>query len=86
MTDDSFLLLFNAHVEPVAFTLPAERFGSLWEVVLDTAVGGAATERPVLRASARVTVAAHAAQVMRRAEHAAGQRGGRAASADRAAS
>jgi isoamylase len=79
VTDDSFLLLFNAHVDPVAFTLPAERFGSLWEVVLDTAVGGAATERPVLRASARVTVAANAAQVMRRAEHAAAERGGQAA-------
>jgi glycogen operon protein len=32
ITDQSFLLLFNAHYEPVTFTLP----GSGWQVVLDT--------------------------------------------------
>ncbi|MBM9503374.1 glycogen debranching protein GlgX [Actinacidiphila acididurans] len=36
--DDSFLLLFNAHWEHVAFTLPAADFGRHWEVVVDTAV------------------------------------------------
>ncbi|HYD08640.1 MAG TPA: glycogen debranching protein GlgX, partial [Acidimicrobiales bacterium] len=34
--DDSFLVLFNAHFEPLEFTVP-ERFGSQWSVVLDTA-------------------------------------------------
>ena len=34
--DDSFLLLFNAHYEPLEFTMP-ERFGQQWSVVLDTA-------------------------------------------------
>ncbi len=29
VADDSFLLLFNAHSDPMAFTLPAERFGRL---------------------------------------------------------
>ena len=28
IVDDSFLLLFNAHFEPVTFTLPTRRFGS----------------------------------------------------------
>ena len=68
VADDSFLLLFNAHSDPIAFTLPAERFGRSWEVVLDTAAGSIATEIPALRAAARVTVASHAAQIMIRAD------------------
>jgi glycogen operon protein len=43
--DDSFLLLFCADSQPTRFTLPAQKFGRSWEVVLDTAtaeVGGAA--------------------------------------------
>jgi isoamylase len=67
VTDDSFLLLFNAHSDPVAFTLPPERFGASWEVVLDTAAGGTATEISPLRAATRVTVVGRAAQIMRRA-------------------
>jgi isoamylase len=66
--DDSFLLLFNAHSDPVAFSLPPARFGQSWEVVLDTAAGTVATETPVLQASARVRVAGHAAQIMRRVD------------------
>jgi isoamylase len=34
--DDSFLLLFNAHHEPLRFTLPPASFGRQWEVVIDT--------------------------------------------------
>ena len=37
ITDDSFLLLFNAHHEPMAFTLPDASYGEAWTVVLDTA-------------------------------------------------
>jgi glycogen operon protein len=37
ITDDSFLLLINAHHQPVAFTLPDERHGRVWEVMVDTA-------------------------------------------------
>ena len=35
--DDSFLLLFNAHHEPVPFTIPGEEFGRQWRVDIDTA-------------------------------------------------
>jgi isoamylase len=35
--DDSFLLLFNAHHEPVVFTLPPPRFGRRWTQELSTA-------------------------------------------------
>jgi isoamylase len=37
--DDSFLLLFNAHFDPVTFTLPTRRFGARWEVALATGDG-----------------------------------------------
>jgi len=67
VADDSFLLLFNAHSDPVTFTLPAERFGRSWEVVLDTAAtGGVGTEIPLLRASAPVTVGGRATQILAR--------------------
>jgi isoamylase len=35
--DESFLLLFNAHHEPVTFQLPARRFGARWKLDLSTA-------------------------------------------------
>jgi glycogen operon protein len=35
---DSFLMLFNAHSEPIEFVVPEERWGRGWYVALDTAV------------------------------------------------
>ena len=35
--DNSLLLLFNAHYEPVQFVLPPRRFGSQWQLELSTA-------------------------------------------------
>ena len=35
--DESFLLLFNAHHEDHAFTLPDGAFGKAWTMVLNTA-------------------------------------------------
>ncbi|MEV6973602.1 glycogen debranching protein GlgX [Kitasatospora sp. NPDC093806] len=37
IVDDSFLLLFNAHFEPLEFTVPAGH-GQEWQVVVDTAL------------------------------------------------
>ena len=37
IVDDSFLLLFNAHHEPLTFTMPDASYGDVWNVVLDTA-------------------------------------------------
>src|SRR6266516_4186293 len=39
VTDDSFLLLFNAYHEPIDWTLP-KQWGELWEAVLDTSGPG----------------------------------------------
>ena len=40
VTDSSFLVLFNAHYEPLAFTLPEVAWGTEWTQLLDTAQGG----------------------------------------------
>ena len=37
IVDDSFLLLFNAHHEPIEFSLLGADYAEKWEVVLDTA-------------------------------------------------
>jgi glycogen operon protein len=34
--DDSFVPIFNAWWEPVSFRLPPERYGSAWQVEIDT--------------------------------------------------
>src|SRR6202522_1922821 len=39
ISDARFLLLFNAHSEPLTFTLPEAGFAAGWEVVIDTAFG-----------------------------------------------
>lgn len=36
ITDDSFYIMFNAHYEPLDFTLPSEKYGTQWIKVLDT--------------------------------------------------
>ncbi|KDN86219.1 glycogen debranching protein GlgX [Kitasatospora cheerisanensis] len=37
IVDDSFLLMFNAHSEPITFTVPAGH-GEAWQVVVDTSL------------------------------------------------
>ncbi len=64
VTDDSFILCFNAHHEPIDFTLPPREFGSAWQPVIYT-VDGAVMEgsRPVA-AGAKLTVEARAVIVL----------------------
>ena len=63
IVDDSFLLLLNAHFEPVTFRLPTRRFGARWEAVLAT--GDGAPEGPV-GARADVQVAGSSLMLLRR--------------------
>jgi glycogen operon protein len=37
VTDDSFYVMFNAHHEPLEFTLPEKTWGEEWTVILNTA-------------------------------------------------
>jgi glycogen operon protein len=40
ITDDTFLILLNAHHAPQRFVLPAHRAGIRWEILLDTRAPG----------------------------------------------
>jgi glycogen operon protein len=64
--DDSFLLLFNGHVEDLVFTMPDVTFGAAWEIVFDTAAPQAAPGRAV-KAEGGVDVMHHSLVVLRRA-------------------
>src|SRR5205823_5373616 len=64
IVDDSFLLLFNAHYEPVTFALPTRRFGARWVVDLGTAESPADGEE--FPARAQVTVSDRGLLVLRR--------------------
>ncbi|HEX7600730.1 MAG TPA: glycogen debranching protein GlgX, partial [Polyangiaceae bacterium] len=64
IVDDSFLLLFNAHFEPVTFTLPTRRFGARWVVELST--GDGVPEGPIA-GRAEVAVQGRALVLLRRA-------------------
>jgi glycogen operon protein len=65
VTDDSFLLCFNAHHEPIDFTLPPEEFGPAWTPVIDTATAADGAEP--ITAGVAVRVEARAMVVLRAA-------------------
>ncbi|WP_141848984.1 glycogen debranching protein GlgX [Lapillicoccus jejuensis] len=72
--DDSFLVVFNGHDEPITFTVPEATYGEQWFVEIDTAAsdpataltGGAAgtTGAPVPVAPADASVSVPAAKVL----------------------
>jgi isoamylase len=64
ITDESFLLLFNAHYEPVTFALPTRRFGARWKLELSTAEPHAGDRS--FAAREQVPVAARSLLVLRR--------------------
>jgi isoamylase len=65
ITDDHFLLLFNAHTEPIRFTLPPAAYGQNWLVRLDTATGQVDPPKPrPWRARSTHRVEAHSMMVL----------------------
>ena len=64
VTDDSFVLFFNAHHEPIEFVLPEEQFGTAWEPVIDTAAADD-DEATNHDAAAKVSVDARSVLVLR---------------------
>ncbi len=67
VTDDSFILCFSAHDEPLEFIPPKELHETHWEVVLDTAVVPSAEEadlKPIIPGGS-VTVQPRAMVVLR---------------------
>ncbi|HTU73035.1 MAG TPA: glycogen debranching protein GlgX [Trebonia sp.] len=65
LSDDSFVLLFNAHDGEVAFVLPGGAWGQLWVADIDSATFPSKHE--VYVAGAKVTVAPRSVLVLRRA-------------------
>ncbi len=65
MTDDCFLLLFNAHHEPIEWTLP-KLWGERWEMILDTS--GAPQDGDALESGRVLPVAGRSVVVLRRQE------------------
>ena len=66
VSDDSFLLLFNAHSEAVRFTVPGMEFGERWEYTLDTDDPGLARGREPVKARDCIDVPGRTLIVLRR--------------------
>ncbi|WP_448455062.1 glycogen debranching protein GlgX [Mycolicibacterium phlei] len=62
VVDDSFLLCFNAHYEPIDFVVPDKRFGTAWRAVIDTAAG--LGDELTVAAGEKITVDARAVVVL----------------------
>ena len=64
--DDSFLLLLNAHHEPLPFTLPPSSWGGSWTVVLDTALPLVEEGDVFVKAGGELTIEGRSLVVVRR--------------------
>jgi glycogen operon protein len=62
---DTFLLLLNAHHEPVPFVLPAHEGRARWAPVLDTRDWGEEADPPLLRTGERYALAGRSLAVLR---------------------
>jgi isoamylase len=67
LEDDSFLVLFNAHHEPLTFRLPTRRFGSGWNLELSTAEPELDADARAWTAREEVVVESRSIVVLRRA-------------------
>ena len=70
VTDDSFYVIFNAHHEPLQFTVPPEQFGKRWIQVVDTSTDNPPELRKSRRAQslppgAKIEVQGRSVQVLR---------------------
>ncbi len=65
--DDSFYLLFNAHYEPLTFTVPAQQWGTQWVKVLDTNASFPEESDTVYEAGGTIELEARSLVVLRHA-------------------
>ncbi|HSP39175.1 MAG TPA: glycogen debranching protein GlgX [Frankiaceae bacterium] len=68
ITDDSFLLYFNAHYEPIEFRLPGNEYGESWEWAIDTArpMASQVQDDDSLKAGEELTLEARSMVVLRK--------------------
>ncbi len=71
ISDDSFLLLFNAHHDTIEFTLPPETWGARWTAELDTAEPLGTAEPAVLEAGAKLPVTGRSLVILQRVDESA---------------
>jgi glycogen operon protein len=67
VTDDSFMVCFNGHHEPLEFVLPPKEFGPAWHTVIDTAAPAGTSDETVPAGASR-KVAARSVTVFQQAE------------------
>ena len=69
ITDDSFILMFNAHYEEIEFTLPPRAFGVRWQLLVDTTEEiGYPIEASIIEAKGTITVPSRATMVLKQIE------------------
>ena len=68
LTDDSFVLLFNAHSEPVEFTMPDPQWGEAWTTMFDTNDVDVESDTIFHKAGEQVRAEARSVVVLRRAQ------------------
>ncbi len=66
ITDDRFLMLFNAHHETIGFTIPTREWGDEWAAVIDTAEPSLEEGARVFKAGEEVPVDGRAVVVLKR--------------------
>lgn len=64
VTDDRFVLMFNAHSDAVTFTLPPQDYGTDWVLRLDTATGRFDADDEPIDAGATLELPAHSMLVL----------------------
>jgi isoamylase len=66
ITDDSFLLLFNAHHEELPFTIPEGCWGNVWGILIDTSRPDLDEEAVDCKSGEQVSVGARSVVVLKR--------------------
>jgi isoamylase len=64
VTDQKFLMLFNAGADPITFTLPESKLGGDWEIVVDTTTATGAPQDADPMTNSKVEVAGRAVTVL----------------------
>ena len=66
IVDDTFLVLLNAHHEPVEFLLPSSESSASWRLTLDTAEQGKPDPAPTFKGGEPYTTQARSVAILSR--------------------